>query len=153
MAKLMLTVAGILNLVIAALHIGIIIWGPKAYAYFGAGQEMARMDSEGSLVPSVVTALVAIVFILFGLYAFSGAQITKILPFTRYLLPSIGIIFLLRSLLIFVSLYQSVSHSRHVPPEELVFSSAALIIGLFYLLGWLGTKKTIHPVLSSHKRN
>src|SRR3712207_8305625 len=55
------------------LHLAIIFGGPEWYRFFGAGERMARLAARGSLYPTLVTAGIASVLGLWGLYGLSGA--------------------------------------------------------------------------------
>ncbi len=131
----LLFAAGLGSLMIALLHIVIIYLGPPAYRYFGAGEKMARMAENGSLYPTLLTSGITLVFIVFAIYAFSGAEIIKPLPFLRLVLIGIGTIFTLRGLAVtyFVYLVMTSGHLDLV--KDMAFSLVSLTIGLFYLGG------------------
>jgi hypothetical protein len=128
-----LLVGGMLSILVAALHIAIIIGGASWYRFFGAGEEMAIMAEEGSLFPGAVTSGIVVVFIIWGIYALSGAKyIKKKLPFLRTVLVVISVIYLLRGLALFPAYL--------IMPEQVdgfaVWSSLiSLAFGLIYALG------------------
>jgi hypothetical protein len=131
----LLKLAGWLSAGVAALHVVIVVLGPPAYRYFGAGEDMARQAEAGSLFPAALTLLVAAVFALFTLYAFAGAGTIRRLPLLRTGLITIGAVYSLRGLLLIPQLAQYVRAPATVMPREVVFSSVALAIGIVYLVG------------------
>ena len=81
----------------ALLHIGIILGGAEWYRFFGAGEELAVMAEQGSWYPAVLTFGIAFVLFIWGLYAFSGAELLRRrLPFLKASLVIISAIYLLR---------------------------------------------------------
>ncbi len=140
-----LIAGGILSIIAALLHIAIIIGGADWYRFFGAGEEMATMAEQGSLIPSVVTFGIAVVLLIWGIYAFSGARLLKRLPFIKPVLVLVSAIYLIRELWLIPAFV--------VVPEQvdsfLIWSSlVSFIFGLAYAIGtkqeWsnLSTKNT-----------
>jgi hypothetical protein len=127
-------VAGMLSLGISLLHIAIIFAAPEAYVFFGAGQEMADADAAGSWTPDLLTLGVAVVFMLFAMYAFSGAGLIRKLPLLKLALIIIAIIYTLRGLVIIPDLMVYFQHSSY-PFRNIVFSTVSLFTGLAYTMG------------------
>ncbi|MBT3315029.1 MAG: hypothetical protein HN390_10495 [Anaerolineae bacterium] len=127
-----LVFGGILSMLVVLLHIAIIIGGADWYRFFGAGEEMARMAEAGSWLPGIVTFGIAIVFFIWGLYAFSGAEQIKPLPFLRLGLALISGIYLLRGLAIIPAL---IFAPKLVDTFVFWSSLVSLIIGLAYAIG------------------
>ena len=44
---------GVGSMLAASLHIAIIIGGPEWYRFFGAGERMATLAGQGSLIPTI----------------------------------------------------------------------------------------------------
>lgn len=130
-----LVLGGWLSAAVAALHVVIVFVGPSAYRYFGAGEEMARQAEAGSWIPAAMTLVVAAVFAVFALYAFSGAGLLRRLPLLRTGLLAIAAIYILRGLLLLPQLSQSARSPGSLPPRELAFSGVSLAIGIVYLVG------------------
>ena len=128
-----LVFAGLLSVAIAALHVVIVFLGPPAYRYFGAGEDMARQAEAGSFVPAAMTLVIAAVFAVFALYAFSGAGRFRRLPLLRTGLVVISVIYLARGLSLLPELAKY--DSGTVLPRHLAFSFTSLVIGLLYLAG------------------
>lgn len=95
-----LMLGGVLSSLAALLHIAIIIGGADWYRYFGAGAEMVEMAESGSMFPAIITFFIAIVFSVWALYAFSGADLMRRLPLLRPVLIIIALIYLVRGLAI-----------------------------------------------------
>jgi len=125
---------GSVSFLISLLHLVIIFIGTSAYNYFGAGEEMVSMSEKGMPIPAIVTAGIAAVFFLFGLYAFSAAGKVRPLPATKVLLTIITIIYLFRGLA-FVFELVIVVFRNDFPAHHLAFSFVALVAGLIHLTG------------------
>jgi hypothetical protein len=132
----LLKTGGALNFAVALLHLVIIFIGAPAYRYFGAGEQMATWAEMGSPLPAAITFCLAILFAVFGLYAFSAADAFRRLPLLVPALLFIGGIYTLRGVLIIpVAIILLSKPSAVLSVEEVVFSLAALGIGLLYLSG------------------
>jgi hypothetical protein len=131
--KAWLTVGAGLNFAIALIHLGIIFAGGPAYVYFGAA-DLAVLAQAGSPVPALLTVCLTIVFIVFGVYALSGAGVVRRLPLLRLGLLAIGAVYTLRGLIVILDILRLVRGAGY-PFRQTVFSAAALAIGLIYLIG------------------
>lgn len=87
---------GFLCLIAAALHLAIIIGGEKWYRAFGAGEKMASMAARGDIYPTIITLFIALILLIWSLYAFAGAGLIHKLPFMKFCLCSISAIFFAR---------------------------------------------------------
>ena len=126
-----LTVGGILSVMIAILHIATIIGGPAWYRFLRAGP-LASMAEQGSWIPAIITSGIAVVFFVWGLYAFSGAGLIKHLPWLKFSLFIISAIYILRGLLFIPPLIMA---PELVDSFLLWTSLASLTIGLAYAIG------------------
>jgi hypothetical protein len=132
----LLKVAGVLSSFVAGLHVFVIFRGGAAYRYFGAGERMAHLAEQGSPVPTLVTAGLALVFATWAAYAFSGAGMLPRAPYLRLGLVLIGSIYVMRGVLLGPQLLWWFEGYRNaVPVRQLVFSLAALVTGTVYLEG------------------
>lgn len=129
----LLTIAGLLSVCVAVLHVVILIAGAPAYRYFGAGERMARMAQLGSPVPTAMTAALVALFAVWAAYAFAGAGLIARPPFLRAGLVAIGVAYAARGLAAAPQLFRVLSGATE--PRHLVFSLAALLIGVVYLAG------------------
>ena len=85
-----------LSLVAAVAHVFIIFGGPKWYRFFGAGEKMAVMAENKSGKPTLITAGIAIVLVLWATYAWSGAGVVPRMPFLKLGLVLITGVYLVR---------------------------------------------------------
>ena len=107
--------------------------GPSAYRYFGAG-DLAPLAESGSPLPALITGFLVALFVIWALYAFSGAGLIRKLPLLRTGLVTIGSIYTLRGVMLFPELFSLIA-GRNSAPRMAVFSAVSLIIGLSYLVG------------------
>ena len=117
---------------LVVLHLGVIVVGAPAYAFFLAGDRMVDMAQAHSLIPTLVTGAVAFVFAVFGSYALAGAGLLE-LPATRVLVAAIGCIYTLRGLLIVPE--AMMVHFLDRPVRALFFAAVSLAIGVIHLVG------------------
>lgn len=140
-SKYILLCAGVLSFLVAIFQ-AVITLSPAWSEYFGAPKEIT--SSLGLLYFSGFTA--AIIFIVFGLYALSGAGRIRPLPFLRWGLLGIGSVYLIRGLVSFPILLDLMGYpifSEPIPPAGLPSSLASFFIGILYLLGTVSTWKQI----------
>ena len=125
-----LVIGGWLSLAASALHIACIFGGPDWYRFFGAGEELATMAEQGSLVPPAITFAIAVVLAIWGAYAFAGAGLMRRLPLMRTALVAITAIYLVRGLMIIPLQFQP-----RATPFDQWSSLIVLGYGLVYLIG------------------
>ena len=140
-----LKAAGVASALVALLHVAIIFAGGAGYRYFGAGEELARLDEQGSLVPDAITAFLVAIFGTWAAYAFSGAGLLPKLPFRRFCLVAIGVVYTLRGLAIVPEMWRVMAAGLDHLPRHLAFSAVSLAIGLLYLAGTRGAWATLQP--------
>lgn len=133
-SKTWFQIGGIISFAIALLHLVVIFIGADAYRYFGAGEEMALMAEEGSYYPATITTGIILVFILFGLYAFSAVGTLRKLPGLKTMLSLITGIYVLRGLGFFVETL-GIIYNYDVPVRHAVFSFVAFVTGIIHLIG------------------
>ena len=131
--QILLILGALANFGIALLHLVIIFIGPPAYIYFGAPQ-LAPLAEQGSPLPAIVTSGLVVIFAVCGFYGLSGAGLLRRLPLLRLGLLTIGAVYTLRGLVIIEDLIGLFSDANY-PFEQAVFSIAALLVGLCYLIG------------------
>ncbi len=128
----LLLFGGLLSGIAALLHIAIIIGGPQWYRFFGAGEELASMAANGSWYPAVLTFGIAVVLLLWALYAFSGAGLIRRLPFLKAGLVIISVIYMIRGLA-FIPAYIV---KPEIVDDFLIWSSLiCLVYGFSYAIG------------------
>jgi len=124
------------------LHVAIIVAGPPAYVYFGAG-DLAPAAAAGSPIPALLTAGLTIVFGVWSWYAFAGAGLVRRPPLLWLGLWVIGAIYAARGLAFVPEVAALWWGSRPPPPRYLVFSLVALATGLAYLIGTWRARATL----------
>jgi hypothetical protein len=130
------------NFGVALLHLLLIFGGDKELRYLGAPIWVLRLCRER--YPLYVLLLVAVAGV-FALYALSGAGTMRRLPYLRTGLVAVGALYVLRGLLVIpqvaiiaVKFRSDYQHYVQFP----VMSLAALCVGLCYLLGVAGTRRS-----------
>lgn len=123
---------GGLSLIAALLHIVIIVGGPVWYQFFGAGEALVRLAEEGSAIPGTVTALIALILLVWSLYAFAGSGLIRPLPRLKGVLILITAVYLLRG----AALLPTALFMPQAVDSFLIWSSLiCLAIGLLHLSG------------------
>ncbi len=125
-------IAAVLSAAAGLLHLACIVIGASWYRLFGAGEEMALLAEQGSLIPTVITLFIALILFTWSAYALSAAGLIRRLPLMRIALILIAAIYLLRGIggLFFIT------KSGENTPEFMLWSSLICIIfGLFYVVG------------------
>lgn len=117
---------------LVVLHLGVIVVGARAYAFFLAGEQMVDLAEAHALTPTLVTGALVFVFAVFGSYALAGAGLLE-LPATRVLVAAIGCIYTLRGLLIVPEAIMV--HFLDRPVRALFFAAVSLAIGVIHLVG------------------
>lgn len=130
--SLVLAIGALSSAVAAIAHLECIFIGAPAYRFLGAGERMARGAEAGKLKPTIITAMIAIILLIWSIYALSGAGIIGPLPFTKWVLVAISAVFLGRALAFPIL--------KPIFPENtmtfwLVSSGICLFVGLVHLYG------------------
>ena len=95
---------------------------------------------RGSQIPAIITSILVLIFMLWALYAFSGARLIHRFPLLRTALILIGGIYTLRGMQTFVDFFSLLS-GRHPEPRMITFSLVSLVLGVFHLIGtWRAVK-------------
>ncbi|WP_409526181.1 hypothetical protein [Nitrincola sp. MINF-07-Sa-05] len=128
-----LVLGAVLSGLAALAHIGIIIGGPAWYRFFGAGDNMARLASEGSWHPALVTAAIALVLSILSAYALSGAGLLPGLPFLSLVLIAVTTIYLLRGIVGFFFAFFATGGNS--PTFWVVSSTICLFFGVVHAIG------------------
>jgi len=141
LSKHILKLAVILTFGVALFQI-VITLSPAWSLYFGAGEYVTSrlwlLYSSGIYV--------AILFIAFGLYAFSGVGSVRKLPLLRTGLILIGIVFTLRGLALVPSFLINAGYFQtriRIPIQSLISSAVSLFIGIIYIIGIVGCWKSL----------
>jgi hypothetical protein len=130
--NVLLSIAAVLNAIVALLHIGCIYYGATWYRFMGAGEGMATLAERGSIQPTIITSFIVLVFSIWTAYALSGAGIISHLPLLKWALSAITAVYLLRG----VAGFFFYSNPLGRTPEFWLWSSAiCLTLGFIHLLG------------------
>lgn len=144
-----LVFGGALTGAASLLHVGIILGGPDWYRFFGAGEQMARLASRGSIYPTIVTASIAAILGVWALYAFSGAGVIRRLPLLRLALALIAAVFLARGILgIPVVMLVDDPYTNQLRAKMtfmVVTSVICIVLGLCYAVGAARLKNPGEP--------
>ena len=93
-----LIVAALLNGIAALLHLACIYFGAPLFRFLGT-EAMARMYEAGNVLhPIIVCLVIATILFIWALYALSGAGVIRKLPFLRFVLIFVTIIYLVRGI-------------------------------------------------------
>lgn len=130
----MLRLGGYINILIAIGHIVGLIWAEQMFEVTGIGKEMDELAQTHSSLPYLLTILVTVVFLIFGLYGFSADGKFRKLPLLKFGIFGIAGIYIFRGIgeLIF-----DISQQEAPPMTETIYSLIALGIGLLFLFGGL----------------
>ena len=128
-----LLLGGIASLLVAVLH-AVLAIRPQGYRYFG-GAELARLAEQGSSFIVLVTIGLALMFALWGAYAFSGAGVIGQLPLLQVVLIAIGALYILGSLMLVSEFVKALD--RRCSFRFVIFSAGSLAMGLLHLIGTL----------------
>ena len=85
-----LLIGGTLSAIVAVTHLGCVVIGASCYRFLGAGEQMAALAESGHWYPPVITMAIAVVFLVWALYAYSVAGLIGRLPFARFVLVLIA---------------------------------------------------------------
>lgn len=132
-AKLILTACGCLSLAVALFQ-AVIVLSPAWSRSFGAPEPLLA----NPLMLLLVGLFVAGVFVVWALYAFSGAGYLRPLPLLWLGLIVIGAIYTLRGLFIVPIVLLVIQHvplNEPLAPVAIVSALVSLCIGLLYLAG------------------
>lgn len=120
--------------IITAVFQTVISFSPSMSLYFGAPKDLV----EYNLLLIISGLLFSIVFLVFGLYGYSGGGLIMKLPFLRAGLFVIGIIYSLRGIILFkqLSVVLKIFPSEEIiAPQLFLTSFVSLLIGILYLSG------------------
>ncbi len=109
---------------------------PELYKYIDPGQGSAveQLAQQGSNLITIASIVLALIFAIWGIYAFSGAGLITRLPVLRVSLIAIAVIYILRSLFLPTEINMVVNQGY--PFRFVVFSAVSLVAGLLYLIGF-----------------
>ena len=137
--RMLLLVAAGCSTAVALLRVGIAVFGPPWYRYFGAPSLAERIEAGAALVPVLMTVAVAALFAVCACYALSGAGAVRRLPLLRAVLYTIGAVYLLRGVQVVPEVLAAARGA--IPGRFAVFSAFSAFAGLAYLVGVIRTRR------------
>jgi hypothetical protein len=140
--KKYLIAGGVISALLSILHV-ILAIKPELYRYIapGQGSALSQMAEQGSSIIIIATVALALIFAIWGIYAFSGAGLIRRLPLLCPALIAIGVIYILRAL--FLPSEIQLVMAQGYPFRFVVFSTISLVAGLLYLIGILKGRASI----------
>lgn len=127
--SLLLIAAAATSVLVALLHVHVIVQGPEAYRFFGAGEQMASLAEQGSWIPPVLTAGITVAFLVFAAYYLSAAQLLPPLPYLKLGMLIVAGLYTLRG----VAILPLLLIDRPLSMFEWWSSWVALGIGLLHI--------------------
>ena len=127
-----------------AIFQAVISFVPSWSLYFGAPEELV----SNTTMLIIAGLVVAIVFVIFGLYALAGAGDILALPLLRIGLLGIGGVYTIRGLLLIPQLLTMagiLQFDESYSSQMLASSLISLIIGIVYLLGSITGWRSLQP--------
>jgi len=133
-----LFIGALLSAIVALLHIGCIIFGAPWYRFFGAGEKIAVLAEQASIIPTIITSFIVLTLLTWSVYAFSGAGVILKLPFLPLVLIVISAIYSIRGVAGFFFIAKPMGRS----PQFWLWSSAICLV--FGVIHFLGVKQMWH---------
>lgn len=133
MGRKLLITGAVMNFIIAAGHIAALFFLDWAFEFAGIASHMQTYTGISPVINYIVTAIVAIIFAVMGVYGLSGARVIKKMPLLKPGIALITIVYIARGVLGLA--YEFLSQEQWL--SGIIFSSTALFIGFCYLSGGL----------------
>lgn len=141
-ARPLLLAAAWMSVAASLLHLAVIAGRPEWYRFFGAGESMARAAERGSLVPPIMTAIIAVILAVWAAFAFGAAGVIRLLPLTRTALIAIAAVLLARGALVLVP---QVWAPEQTMTFRIMSSAACFAMGLCFALGTWAAWDSLGP--------
>ncbi|ARD21198.1 hypothetical protein [Shewanella japonica] len=134
----LLLLTAILAFSTALAHFSCIFFGPECYSIQMAPEFIVESAKQGTIVAPIGAILAAILFIIPGCYALSGAHIIRKLPLLTLGIYTIATLCIIRGLL---PIQLWLRKPDKVTDVVLYVGIVWLIAGLFYLFGYKSASK------------
>ena len=134
---ILLVIAAAIAFLTALAHLSCIYFGPQCYEIQMAPPDIVESARAGTLLAPVGTILVAMIFVVLGCYALSGAKLMRELPLLKFGVYTIAVICIIRGIL---PLQLWLRHPEKVNAAVLLAGFIWLGVGLCYLLGYRAVK-------------
>ena len=126
---------------VSLLHILLSFGGIAINRFFGAPPGIRQLITEGSLLFPVMTLGITLLFVVFGLYALSGAGRFRRLPLLKSVSLILGLILTYRGTAIVISILYILKNPDYSTWQFPLMSLGSLILGLITLWGTLDLLK------------
>lgn len=132
---------GVLFLCLAAMiaigtglaHFSCVFLSPDCYRLQMAPEFVVESAQNGTWLAPVAALVVASLFVVFGFYALSGAQLIRRLPLLSFGIYAIGVTCVIRGLL---PLQLWIRHPDKASEPMILVGLIWLFVGLLYLIGY-----------------
>lgn len=129
--------AAVLDFAAALMHLAIIAGGPAWYRAFGAGDALAEMAERKHWWPALITSLIALVLVIWGLYFLSLGGLIMPLPFLRPVCLAIIAILAIRGVLPLILFpWVAECRTRFSVLSSIIVAAYALV----HTLAWLAAQ-------------
>jgi len=129
-----LRIGGWANITIGAVHVVGLLSAWTMFRAVGVEEDMRELATQGAALPYVVTLFTAAAFLVFGLYALSGAGDLRRLPLLRAGLAFIAVVYVYRA-------RWGIGALSEGDAAEVAFAVIALLIGLCYAYGAVARRR------------
>jgi hypothetical protein len=140
--RLLLTLTALGCFGISLMHILLSFGGIEIDRFFGAPPSILKLMAEGSLLVPAMTLGIALLFVVFGLYALSGAGRFRRLPLPKSVILLLGLMLTYRGTAIIISIQNILKYPNYSTWQFPLMSLAALVLGLVTLWGTLDLLKS-----------
>ena len=132
---------GIIFLVLAALiaignaiaHLACLSLGPECYAVQMAPPQLIESAKNGTYLAPTANIVVSTIFVIWGLYALSGAGLIRKLPFLKFVIYAIATLCMIRGIL---PLQFWLRNPEEISDTAFYYGIGWLITGLLFLFGY-----------------
>jgi hypothetical protein len=140
--RLLLTLTALGCFSISVMHILLSFGNIEINRFFGAPPSIEQLVAEGSLLVPAMTLGITLLFVVFGMYALSGAERFRRLPFRKSILLGLGVILTFRGTAIIISIQNILNNPNYSSWQFPLMSLASLLLGLVTLWGTLELLKS-----------
>ena len=135
----LLILAALIAIFTALAHMSCIVLGPQCYAFQMAPPPVVESAKAGTLLAPIGTTIVSSIFVVFALYALSGASVIRRLPLLNIGIYTISGLCIVRGLL---GIQLWVRHPELVNTFSSIANFVWFITGLLFLVGYRTVKKS-----------
>jgi hypothetical protein len=138
---LFLIVAALISVSTAVAHMSCIFLGPECFSAQMAPPQVVESARNGTWLAPIGTIFISAIFLIFGLYALSGAGIVRALPLLKLGIYTIATLCIIRGVL---PLQLWVRYPEKVNTIVFYTGITWLVTGLLFLFGYLHVQKSAY---------